>query len=273
MYQINVVEQIYSFAGCLNFWHKGFHIFSCRLISVLLDFWSSADLWYWSCQVASSCILDLNVYEFSVWEGNIINLCWWFHCRVPLHAQHHRFVLNSPFSRTWLMMLWWFVTQSVSPHSVITSCVNIKDTYIQIKTVFLSSLSSGAGRVCILPQAPSFLTGAVLGRRRPSVPAAQHQEEADRLAQVEVTPAGQSAVPGRVRQIRDGHRREIHEILALRLHHLHHGDNRRRLSEREQDQSQRTHTHTATDNGTHTSAPRFHSKSTVIVLATEIRKN
>lgn len=81
------------------------------------------------------------------------------------------------------------------------------------------------------PTVPPSPTGDVLGRRSPSVPAAQHQQEADRLAQVEVTPAGQSAIAGRVRKIRDWHRREIHEILALRLHHLHHGDGRRRLSE------------------------------------------
>lgn len=44
-----------------------------------------------------------------------------------------------------------------------------------------------------------LLTGALLGRRAPRVPAAQNQQEADRLAQVQVAPAGQAAVPGRVR--------------------------------------------------------------------------
>lgn len=77
---------------------------------------------------------------------------------------------------------------------------------------------------------PPSRTRAVLGRRRSGFPAAQHQQEADGLAQVQVAPAGQRAVPGRVGQVRDRHRREIHEILALRLHHLHHGDDGRRLS-------------------------------------------
>jgi len=75
---------------------------------------------------------------------------------------------------------------------------------------------------------PPPLTGPGLGRRRARVPAAQHQEEADRLAQVQVAPAGQRAVARRVRQVGDGHRREVHEVLALRLHHLHHGDERAR---------------------------------------------
>lgn len=75
---------------------------------------------------------------------------------------------------------------------------------------------------------PPCRTGDVLGRRSSSVPAPQHQQEADRLAQVEVTPAGQRAIAGRVWQICDGDRRKIHEIFALRLHHLHHGDGRRR---------------------------------------------
>lgn len=90
------------------------------------------------------------------------------------------------------------------------------------------------------PHPTPLLTGALLGRSPPRVPAAKNQQEADRLAQEEVAPAGQAAVPGRVRQVCDRYRREIHEILALRLHHLHHGDDRRRLRVPDQQDQSRT---------------------------------
>lgn len=58
----------------------------------------------------------------------------------------------------------------------------------------------------------------------PSRAAPQHQQEADRLAQVKVVSAGQCAVPARLRQEhlagRERNRREVHEVIALRLHQI-----------------------------------------------------
>lgn len=123
-----------------------------------------------------------------------------------------------------------------------------------------ASLSSRAGH----PPGSPLITVAVLGRRRPSVSAAQHQKEADGLPQVEVTPARQSPVSRRVRQIRDGHRREIHEILTLRLHHLHHGDDQRRLSGTRANARTRTMKHTLP-------APAFKIKA--LTLGTDLEND
>lgn len=80
----------------------------------------------------------------------------------------------------------------------------------------------GQGRCQFCPGPSGAQARAAPGAGPRAPPAAQHQQEADSLPQVEMVAPGQRPVPARVpRQLRarrQWHRREIHGVVTLGLH-------------------------------------------------------
>lgn len=80
----------------------------------------------------------------------------------------------------------------------------------------------GQGRCQFCPGSPGAQARAAPGAGPRASPAAQHQQEADSLPQVEMVAPGQRPVPARVpRQLRarrQRHRREVHGVVTLGLH-------------------------------------------------------